>query len=520
MAIILIFTSLVVYQCSYNMLWFKVGSLFDIVVITEGEKGSMIPRWDLDDNTFFYKFYSQYSVSSKGIKKTMRALFSVAMVTYTVTIEIILWQIKTADVSQTADFVTSRVWPFVSTLLSTILILLQPFIVVISLLNKFYREVFNIEKLVILTCVCIAILISALSLTNFGPFQYTKSMLTKISIVGVTVMAILSGIASVSTLYYTFLFIKRKLSSSSYNESVQNINTNTSRALLWTADEMIYDQIENYKENVEENIKILRKIEKEPGGKTSILRDQLIEKIGWYHLEIAKLEHRAQQSTQSLLLKKVLHFSFLLYCFNKVIFTFTRSMPHIISNLLAKKGSQDEGMLPSEWVADPLAITIAKILDVLLFRFNYQYELDSLTKQISLILSISLFVCSLSTVATTISYLVAVLPTRFRILAMHAMQSSEKMKGLPKYRKEDSGKTISIIKNLIVSELTGIYVVATVLSIRSNLPFEVSEKVNELLGERFTVPNIVIDSWFETMYAISCILTFSSIKLAERILSS
>lgn len=57
-------------------------------------------------------------------------------------------------------------------------------------------------------------------------------------------------------------------------------------------------------------------------------------------------------------------------------------------------------------------------------------------------------------------------------------------------------KGISLIKNLVVSELTGVYVLATSLMIRSHLPFEVSQRLKELLGEKFTVPNIVIDSWF------------------------
>lgn len=81
-------------------------------------------------------------------------------------------------------------------------------------------------------------------------------------------------------------------------------------------------------------------------------------------------------------------------------------------------------------------------------------------------------------------------------------------------------KGISLIKNLVVSELTGVYVLATSLMIRSHLPFEVSQRLKELLGEKFTVPNVVIDSWFDKVYAFACIFTFICIRIAERKLST
>lgn len=524
MAFVLVVSAVVVYQCSYHIIWFKVGSLFDITMApSKAIQSQEIPKWELNDSTFFYKLYSEYSISSHRIKNTVRILFSIAMVSYAMTVEIVLWQIRTAEVDQRADFLTKMVWPCVSILLSMLIILTQPFLIVLSLLNKFYKDRFDIERLLIYTCMLIAFLIACLSILSFGPFKYTKSMLTKISMVGITVMAFLSGVASISTLHYTFLFIKKRWFPTSVREDDRDLTANTSRALLWTGNDMINERIASFQQNIQEDLLILKKVENEKDGGSLPRRDQVVERIAESHLEIAKLEHRIQQSRKILLMKKAFHLSFLLYCLHKVIFTFTRSIPNIVGSWSTNRDSQSQESArgPSEWVADPLAITLAKVLDFLLFKFNYQYELDSLTKQISLLLSVSLFICSLSTVATTISIVITILPTKFRALAMYTMQSTEKGRELPKYRKEGNHnrKPPSIIKNLIVSELTGIYVVATVLSVRSNLPFEVSEKVNELLGQRFTVPNIVIDSWFDLIYAFSCIFTIAFMKIAERVLS-
>lgn len=273
---------------------------------------------------------------------------------------------------------------------------------------------------------------------------------------------------------------------------------------------------------------ILSKIDNEPGGSDSVLREQLIEKIGWYQLELGKIENKLQDSKQVRTVKKLFQLGFLLYCIYKLISTFTIKVPHIIMHAIAhpkdysyeyfeklSKGNDEASS------GDPLAVTLANIFDFLIFRFNYQQELDSLTKQISLILSISLFICSISTVTTTISYLLRLFPLRLQLLALSTIQSNGDEKGLPisNNNRYNTKKKPSIIKNLIVSELTGIYILATILMIRSNLPFGVSAKLNELLGEKFTVPNVVIDVWFDKVFAITCVLTLIGIKIAERTLT-
>lgn len=110
---------------------------------------------------------------------------------------------------------------------------------------------------------------------------------------------------------------------------------------------------------------------------------------------------------------------------------------------------------------------------------------------------------------------------RLQLLALSTIQSNGDEKGLPisNNNRYNTKKKPSIIKNLIVSELTGIYILATILMIRSNLPFGVSAKLNELLGEKFTVPNVVIDVWFDKVFAITCVLTLIGIKIAERTLT-
>lgn len=541
MFLVLSVSGVFMYKWSYEKLWFKVGSLFDIISTSSRKNAySLTSKWETGSNenasnmgNFINKFYTEYSLPSHKVLQSLRVLFSLAMMTYTVTIEIILWQIKVADMQKEVTFITTWVWPLTAIILSFILILLQPFFIIISLLNKFYNDKFDIDRLIIVTSITLSILIAILSYINIGPFQYTRNILTRLSIGGVTVMAALSGLATVSSLYYNFLVIWHKIRNTSMSDrKFRNINNNNnSKSLLWTTDAYIKERIQDYEHNIEQNMLILTRLEDEPNAENSTFKAQLVEKIAWYQLSLGKLETLLQQSPQVRTFKKLFEIGFIIYCLHKLIITFLKRIPHIIYHSLKYPDDYEYENFSENAASDPLAITLANILDFLFFRFNYQHDLDSLTKQISLFLSISLFLCCLSAVSTTISYVVTLLPVKFQILALFAMQNDDTGDILPEYAenskyKGEKGssshqqKGISLIKNLVVSELTGVYVLATSLMIRSHLPFEVSQRLKELLGEKFTVPNIVIDSWFDEVYAFACIFTFICIRIAERKLST
>lgn len=521
----LLISSIFVYSWSYQILWFKIDMLFDFISPpSKSDKILDIQRWDTDDSSFFYKFYAEYSVPSHKILKSIRVLFSMAMVCYVTTIEIILWQIIAAEAEQKSDFITNWVWPFMSFSLMTLLILIQPFLILISLLDKFFNDKFNVKNLAMITAAIVFTSILVLNFLSFGPFMYTENLLTKLSISGVFVSAVLSAIATVSTLYYAFSMFWSNGRFSILQ--IRNITTNSARVLLWATDSSVREKITDYEYNIEENLDILRKLEKDQEGTDFLSRDQLIEKIGWYQLEVGKLEKKMRESSYIRNAKKLFNLIFLIYCCHKLIITFVSRIPYLIMHAIQYPDDYQYEYFDidnkSNFGSDPLAVTLANTLNFVLFHFNCDQDIASLAKQISLLLSTSLFAASLSTVVTTISYLSALLPIRFQILAMFAMQSKA---SFPKMststgviRNKKFKKSPSMIKNLFVSELTGIYVVATMLTIRSNLPYEVSQKLNELLGKKFSVPNVVIDAWFYEVFAIFCVVTFLSIKIAEKTL--
>lgn len=525
--IMLVISSVVVYSWSYNRMWFKLHLLFDDTNSVNWDCISQLPEsWHQNPNlytkdNFMQKFYTEYSLSSNKVSRYIRILFSLAMSCYVMTIEIVLFYIKTSDNGKQADFITEFIWPMIAFLLSLMLILIQPFCILISILNKFFNDKLDMDRLIIVTTVVIGGLITVLYTINFGPFFFSNNILTRLSIAGLTLMAHLSGIACVSTVYYTSVFLwyrfMDKKHSSIYHSSMLN-NFQKQNFLLWSSKETLEQRIQEYEYKSKQ---LLEGMNRDSDYITSSMKNKYIDILGKYQVNLSRINNSLKQSRNVLIIKRVCGSMFIVYCIHRITFTFLVRLPKILFHFINYPTDYQYDYFKSK--TDPLAVTLANILDILLFHFNYQHDLESLKSQISLFLSTSLFIGSISTVYTTISFIMGLLPIRFQAVAMYAMANSVDEEELPSFNNDKNGysnKNPSMIKNLLVSELTGIYVIATVLMIRSNLPFNISIRLKDLLGEKFTVPNVTIDCWFDEMFAFACISTIVSIKLAESYLKN
>lgn len=136
--------------------------------------------------------------------------------------------------------------------------------------------------------------------------------------------------------------------------------------------------------------------------------------------------------------------------------------------------------------ADALAVTVAKV--VLGAGFAALSEL--LENQVSLVLGALLFGCSLSNVLVTFKGFGRILPGSTSVPA-HVR---------------------SWLKHLVIGELVAVYVLATALLLRSNLPPDFSSHVLKLLalGSGSEVEEVAfIDHWFDSVFGIACGATFA-----------
>lgn len=206
---------------------------------------------------------------------------------------------------------------------------------------------------------------------------------------------------------------------------------------------------------------------------------------------------------------------FSVYCVYRIVnvlfvrlpYHFFWSLPdlHRESNIIV---DNDTSETLNKNTKDALAITIAKIIQGL---FGYlPISETQLINQVSFILSGSLFICSFQNVLVTFKSLGRFFP------ASSSSSSSS------------AATTVNLnmktwIKHLIVSEFLAIYVIATALLIRSNLPPEIAALVLKILSLSPTsAPTSsaqmlseveFIDTWFDKVFGASCVVTFLIIAM-------
>lgn len=182
------------------------------------------------------------------------------------------------------------------------------------------------------------------------------------------------------------------------------------------------------------------------------------------------------------------------YCVYRIFNVFLIKLPLLYLN----SKNNDEQVADSQIIEvaqeapsakDALAITIAKVI-VSMFR-DLPISETQLVNQLSFILSGSLFCCSFSNVVTTFKSFSRIFQSNLREFEI--------------------AKTW--LKHLVVAELFGVYVLATALLIRTNLPETLSNQVSTMLSLSGSAATnslkevMFVDTWFDKVFAVSCLIT-------------
>ncbi|CUM46511.1 unnamed protein product [Debaryomyces fabryi] len=192
----------------------------------------------------------------------------------------------------------------------------------------------------------------------------------------------------------------------------------------------------------------------------------------------------------------IFNVAFALYCVYRIINVFI--IKQVI--LFLKTPNQDESGIINDYNdeavtnTDALAITISKLI---LSTTQLSMQETQLVNQISLILSGSLFICSFSNVLKTFQSFTKFFPSITKI----------------------SATTKDWLKNLVITELLGIYVISTAILIRTNLPTNLSNQISKILSLTGTSSSNAlltsakevqfIDDWFDKIFGIACASTLT-----------
>lgn len=392
--------------------------------------------------------------------------------------------------------------------------------------------------------------------SSFGAKTLIERKINEISIAGITTMAILSGVGSTSTPFKVFS-IKRLVSYfkndglytqnkarineteinnliQSYNHTTSLINkrknelnklqvanggtvynlpnTSSDNFLLYNSHKIsdlrgspkknklggLLNKVQSFaslsslsldKEKLEEK-ELQNEIDSMISLRQHIYND-LVKALFKFSYEKDQLQNKNRLWIKAI---NIFNVAFALYCVYRIINVFI--IKQVI--LFLKKPTRDESGIINDYNdeavsnTDALAITISKLI---LSTTQLSIQETQLVNQISLILSGSLFICSFSNVLKTFQSFTKFFPSITKI----------------------SATTKDWLKNLVITELLGIYVISTAILIRTNLPTNLSNQISKILSLTGTSSSNAsltsakevqfIDDWFDKIFGIACAST-------------
>ncbi|CDR47533.1 CYFA0S33e00122g1_1 [Cyberlindnera fabianii] len=459
------------------------------------------------------------------VKAIARAAFTATITSTVVMIEFILIELN-RDIDASSPEHT--LWGILLSTIVLCLVFVQPAAMCYLLVNKIFKS--NIldndsTKLITSFSLMVIWLIFVSKSYIFTDLAVVEGagMLSyyvqRISILGVTLMAVLNGVGSFSTVYYYLykrLAPQQKVSTDTAKQRVQSLEKS-----LQNTDNMISKKEVELKNRIGDNTndasELNRRTNLRPKGSFMDLQSLHIfnkssSEQSTLQTEINSLKMikndiyvkllRAQQTLDNQQAKLTGKSSYKdqisgivaqcvsFYCLFKILqVSIVHSIQFFRSNDINTSKS------------DPLVLTLTHITE---FVFTIEDE-EFLINQLSFIISGVLFLCSFNGVFLTLTHLYRFLPIDLSKLDSSSDKSSSTKR---------NPKSVSVIKNLFVSQLMGIYVLATINILKSNLTQTMGLKLNALMLTTGLEMNVV-DHWFDKVFLVSVVLTGIVIRVGE-----
>lgn len=342
----------------------------------------------------------------------------------------------------------------------------------------------------------------------------TEETLSRIVVIGICAMAVLSGFAAVSTPYTVFFSTPKRVTLEDIDRTKRSLQTTTS---LLQSKEHAYRVVQNkirdrqFMSSTNLRSKIMSSI------KASVVGDELTQEFQSLEMELDALKkmytslshdldslqttYNTQLRNRTVLGKVIAkaYVIFAIYCIYRLItilfFRNPVSRARTLVKLSLSSASTSSVSVSSSALAtssiaqnDALAITIAHFAA----KFSSYTDVDAWTRQIGFILSGFLFIGSISSALTTYNSL---------------------SKAFPVLKSKAASSHLGL-GALIVSQVSSIYILSTSLLLRSNLPKEMSSAITSALGAPLDV--VFVESLFDTCFALVAVISLIGLYVANR----
>ncbi|KAH3671375.1 hypothetical protein WICMUC_004672 [Wickerhamomyces mucosus] len=459
------------------------------------------------------------------LNQIAKVIFTINVSVTVLVIQSILIQFMYIDdkIDSNDEYYLLWLWNFLIYTSVLNLILIQPFLIFFILFDKInynynnnnYKPN-NLKFLVkfftsfLFTILWIGLISSFDKITdlNVNNDGFIHSYLQKIGIIGITLISSMNGLGSISTFYYyLYQFLIFKLTKfSRFNEFTESKKKNYDDLLsnlyqkLRSTEQMINDkqlELQNKNFNNNSNQDLNKRINIKPKGSfidlkslfQSSFESSSSSSTSNLSIEINSLNsirneiiYKIEKITKnSIPIKNSLNYRikfylqriFAIYCILKIL------QVSIVKILTITNG------IDPTTSSDPLVLTIINILKIFITIKDDEFIIN----QLSFLISGIFFIFSLNGIYILLSHIYRFIPI-----------------GLI--------KLTTSVKNLILSEIFGIYILSTLFILKSNLTKKFNSKLNNLL-HLSNNDIFAIDSWFDKIYLISVIVTFIGIKISE-----
>ncbi|ODQ68622.1 hypothetical protein NADFUDRAFT_49261 [Nadsonia fulvescens var. elongata DSM 6958] len=392
------------------------------------------------------------------------------------------------------------------------------------------------------------------SASSSAPLNLSQNILARTTFIGVTLMAILSGVGAVAAPFFSFFnFSQRQVTQADLDRLARSVE---SLSLMTDFKQTEFNQLRQHhtaaisslNDNLSPPVKslsastsnLVKKMIKFTVYKEDTIQDDIRYEYEALELEInslAKVKYnlkaelqkkRSQFEAQSRArttigkLFSIAYMMFSVYCIYRLITCM------VMRNPLWYKfyhGSIFHALKSSSRKSDALSVTLAHIIAnmttpaALKDTPFYAGNVDAWSRQIGFALSGGLFLGSVSSVVTTFKTLIKLIPVvnqtnqylqRESLLSHSASFSTD----AGNHKSSASSLRQISLGVLLTSQITGTYVLATTLLLRSNLPDEMSKSITVALGSPLDVK--FIDSWFDIVFGFTTMATLVGLYLSKK----
>lgn len=496
MFLLLVFWAHSAWWCwlSYTVIWAQFSALL--------EKYSIGSSSLAESNKYLNKSFSQLLSDNEyldseelmqWIKLIARIVFSATITSSINTVLFISLQLLYSNTSSSSGYLV-YCWDINITMLVLSLVFVQPALTVYLLINKLFKYSEGLNKpgiklgsSLMATITWLVFITNFHKVTDFDLFDegfglnLIQFFTIRISILGITLIAILNGIGSVSNVYYNlvepYYTSPHKWSRGGVSGSIARLKKNCSDVHAMAA--LKHNELRNVASPAAKAV-----VEREIGSLKLIEED--------ISMRLSQLEKPA--GSYSSLVVSAAKYSVTAYSMFKIIQSIFIQLFKVVSGMWWLGGAQAEDEL-SHNESDPIVVTISHLIQRIYIVENEQV----LVNQLSFLISVMLFIASLNGVILTLRHF-------YRLLSLPVAAPSAPAT-TPTLA---NNKSVSIIKNLIISEITGIYILATILILKSNLSINLMKLLNFNTDNNISI--VTIDNWYDKIFFVVTVLTSIAIK--------